>query len=166
MGRKVLAFDIALDEESLSGELTYSNPNYDFLGNSLYYSIASVSNDKPDQGYENSIISGGIGTSFEQFRDLNVDLGLSASFDDLRTQSNASSSLKKQAGNFTELSTNYGFTYDKRNRAFMPTSGSIISFSQSLPVYADRSFIANTFSASTYKSFSEDFVGRKFSFQL
>ena len=81
MEGKSLAFDIALDE-GLSGELTYSNPNYDFLGNSLY-SIASVSNDKPDQGYENSIISGGIGTSFEQFRDLN-DLGLSASFDDLK----------------------------------------------------------------------------------
>ncbi len=156
---KSLAFDVAFDEESLSGELIYSNPNYDFLGNSLYYSIANVSNDKPDQGYENSIISGSIGTSFEQYRDLNVDLGLSASFDDLRTQSNASSSLKKQAGNFSEISANYGFTFDKRNRAFMPTSGTIISFNQSLPLHADRSFIANSFSASTYKSFSEDFVG-------
>ena len=29
----------------------------------------------------------------------------------------------------------------------MPTDGSIISFSQSLPIYADKSFIANTFSA-------------------
>ena len=29
----------------------------------------------------------------------------------------------------------------------MPTSGSIISFNQSLPIYADRSFIANSFSA-------------------
>ena len=37
---KSLAFDIAFDEESLSGELIYSDPNYDFLGNSLYYSIA------------------------------------------------------------------------------------------------------------------------------
>ena len=34
----------------------------------------------------------------------------------------------------------------------MPTSGSIISFDQTLPFYADKSFIANTFSASTYKS--------------
>ena len=41
----------------------------------------------------------------------------------------------------------------------MPTSGSIISFDQTLPFYADKSFIANTFSASKYKSFSEDFVG-------
>ena len=41
----------------------------------------------------------------------------------------------------------------------MPTSGSILSFGQSLPVYADKKFIGNTFSASTYKSFSEDIVG-------
>ena len=59
---KNLAFDIQLDEESLAGELTYSDPNYDFLGNSIYYSISNAKNDKPDQGYENSIVSGSIGT--------------------------------------------------------------------------------------------------------
>ena len=77
----------------------------------------------------------------------------------MKTLSTASSSLKKQAGNFTEFSGNYGVTYDKRNRVFMPTSGSIVSFNQSLPIHADRMFVANTFSLSGYKSFSEDFVG-------
>ena len=61
--------------------------------------------------------------------------------------------------NFDEIAGNYGFTFDKRNRAFMPTSGSIVSFRQSLPVYADKSFLSNTFSTSTYKSFNEDIVG-------
>ena len=41
----------------------------------------------------------------------------------------------------------------------MPTSGSIFNFSQAIPIYADKSFIANTVSSSTYKSFSEDVVG-------
>ena len=27
----------------------------------------------------------------------------------------------------------------------MPTSGSVISFNQTLPIYADKKFIANTF---------------------
>ena len=40
----------------------------------------------------------------------------------------------------------------------MPTSGEIITFNQELPLYADRSFIANTTRASKYKSFS-DVVG-------
>ncbi len=150
---------LEIDEESLVGNLTYSNPNYDFLGNSLNYSISSEKNDKPDQGYENSIISAGIGTSFEQFRDVKARLGVNASYDDLKTESSASSSLKKQAGTFNELAVNYGFSFDKRDRVFMPTSGAILSFNQEVPVYADKSFIANTFSLSSYRSFSEDVVG-------
>tara|TARA_A100001011_G_C13939913_1_gene686720 strand:- start:36 stop:713 length:678 start_codon:yes stop_codon:yes gene_type:complete len=84
---------------------------------------------------------------------------MSVSYDDLRTQDSASSSLKKQSGNFSELSTNYGFAYDKRNRAFMPTSGSITKFNQSFPLVADRAFIANTFSSSVYKTITEDVIG-------
>ena len=72
-----------------------------------------------------------------------TSLGLNASFDDLRTDSTASSSLKKQSGNFSELAGNYGLKFDSRDRVFMPTSGSITSFSQSLPFIADKSFIAN-----------------------
>ena len=41
----------------------------------------------------------------------------------------------------------------------MPTSGTITSFSQTIPVSADRSFISNTFSHSAYKSITEDIVG-------
>ena len=155
---KTLGFEIELDEESLRGSLRYSNPNYDFLGNTLSYSISSEQNDKPDQGYENSVISAGIGTSFEQFKDVIVRLGLDASYDDLRTEESASSSLKKQAGNFQNFQQTM-LTFDKRNRVFMPTSGEIITFNQELPLYADRSFIANTIRASKYKSFSEDVVG-------
>ena len=156
---KGLEFDVQLDEESISGNLTFSDPNYDFLGNSLYYRLSSEKNDKPKQGYENSIISAGIGTAFEQYRDVKVSLGLSASYDDLKTVDSASASLKKQAGTFSEVSASYGFSNDKRNRAFMPTSGSIISFNQSIPIYADKAFVSNTLSGSKYKSFNENIVG-------
>ena len=87
--------------------------------------------------------SGKIGTSFEQYKDVRVSLGLDASYDDLRTNDTASASLKKQSGNYNELSGQYGFTFDKRNRVFMPTSGSIISFGQDLPIYADKASISN-----------------------
>ena len=156
---KAVGFDIELDSESLAGTLSYRDPNYDFLGNSLNYSISSEKNDKPDQGYENSIISGSIGTSFEQYKDVIASLGLSVSHDDLTTDSTASDSIKKQSGTFDEVAANYGFTFDKRNRAFMPTSGSIVSFGQSLPLYADKSFIANTFRSSVYNQINENVVG-------
>ena len=156
---KSVEFQMDLDEESLTGVLSLNDPNYDYLGNSLNYFIRSESNDKPDQGYENSVVSAGIGSSFKQFKDLTASIGASFTYDDLRTFDTASSSLKKQSGKFNELSANYGFTYDKRNRAFMPTSGTITSFSQTIPVSADRSFISNTFSHSAYKSITEDIVG-------
>ena len=154
-----VAFDIQVDKESLAGQLSFNDPNYDFLGNSLYYSIASEKNDKPDQGYENSIISGSIGTAFEQYKDVDLNLGVTASFDDLRTENTASAALKKQSGNFSELSGQYGISFDRRDRVFMPTDGSIITFSQELPIYADKPFISNTISSSFYESLSEDIIG-------
>ena len=156
---KKLDFILATDSESLTGKINYTDPNYNFMGNSFNYFIASSSNDKPNQGYENTIYSTGVNTSFEQYRNIFTNLGLSASYDDLKTVSSASDSLKKQSGEFTELAGNYGFMYDNRNRAFMPTSGSIISFNQNLPIFADRQAIENTFNATKYKSFSDDIVG-------
>jgi outer membrane protein insertion porin family len=156
---KVVGLEFTLDKESLSGTLNYNDPNYDFMGNSLNYSISSEKNDKPDQGYENSIITTRVGTSFEQYKNVMANLGLGLSFDDLQTDESASASLKKQSGDFLEFAGNYGFTLDRRDRAFMPTNGSIISFNQSIPIYADKSFISNNFSASKYKELNEDVVG-------
>ena len=156
---KSVSFDIEVDSESLGGTISYSDPNYDFLGNSIYYSVSSETNDKPDQGYENSVTSASIGTSFEQFRNVDLSLGLNASYDDLRTNSSASDSLKKQSGSYNEISGNYGLSFDSRNRPFMPTSGSILSIGQALPIYADKSFISNYLAASSYRSLTEDVVG-------
>ena len=157
-GKKV-GFDIEVNEESLKGSLNYSDPNYDFLGNKINYNVYSTTNDKPEQGYKNALVGAGVSTSFEQYKDLYTSLGLDVSYDDLRTQDSASATLKKQRGSFSEISGTYGFSYDKRNRAFMPTSGSIIKFQQSLPLFADKSVIANTFSSSVYKSITEDIIG-------
>jgi outer membrane protein insertion porin family len=153
---KNVSFDVQVDKEKLAGKVIYIDPNYDFLGNSLSYSLSSTSNDKPDMGFENTIVSAAVGTSFQQYKDVNVNIGLAASYDDLKTEDSASASLKKQSGNFSELAANYGFSFDKRDRVFMPTSGSIIGFSQELPLYADKAYLGNTFTSSTYKSLNEE----------
>ena len=155
---KSVGFDLEVDAESLAGTLSYTDPNYNFLGNSINYSVSSKKNDKPNQGYENSVISAGVGTGFEQYKDTFVSLGLNASYDDLTTNSEASKSLKNQKGTFSEVAFNYGATLDKRDRVFMPTDGSITSFHQSLPLYADRAFIGNTVSSSFYNRITEDVI--------
>ncbi len=156
---KKLDFNISTDSESLSGTINYTDPNYNFLGNSLNYFVSSTQNDKPDQGYENNLFAAGINTGFEQFKDIYTDLGVSISHDDLTTLDSASENLKKQSGSFSELLGSYGITKDTRNRAFMPTSGSIVSFNQSLPIFADKQAISNTFRATKYKSLTNDIVG-------
>ena len=151
-------FSIDVNSESLSGKFSYTDNDYNFTGNSISYYVSSVTNDKPNQGYENSIVSSGVQTAFEQFKDVYLNLGLSASYDDLRAQSGASDTLKNQAGEFTEIAASYGFTTDKRDRAFMPTSGYISSFNQRLPIFADKKAITNTVSLSNYKLLTEDVV--------
>ena len=155
---KGLDFSLDTDDETLQGRIDYNNPNYNFLGNSIGFSLYSQSNDRPNQGYENTLVGTAISTRFEQYKDIYASLGLSMSYDDLRTDGSASAALKKQSGEFTEIAANYGFEYDKRDRSFMPTSGSILGFNQTLPVYADRNFISNTISMSKYISISDNVV--------
>ena len=156
---KILGLEFELTSESIKGELNYTDPNYDLLGNSINYRLANISNDKPDQGYENTIFTAGVGTSFEQYRNIFTNLSLNATYDDLRTDDSASNSLKKQKGEFSEITGQYGFTLDKRDRAFAPTDGTIVGFSQNLPLYADKPFISNTFFSSSYHSFGENIIG-------
>ena len=157
-GKKV-GFNVELSDESLKGRVNYTNPNYDYLGNSINYTVYSDNNDKPNQGYENTLIGAGINTTFEQFKNLYATLGLNVNYDDLTTDDSASTSLKKHSGSFSELSGVYAFSYDKRNRSFMPTDGFITSFRQELPLYADRGSISNTFSTSIYRTLTENIIG-------
>ena len=152
-------FELEVDSESIGGTFNYTDNNHNFSGNKLNYFVSSTSNDKPNQGYENTVISSGINKNFEQFKNFFIDLGISASYDDLRTQNNASASLKKQKGQFADLSGSYGFKLDKRNRSFMPTKGYVSSFNQTLPIYADKQAIGNTLTFSSYKLITEDIVG-------
>ena len=41
----------------------------------------------------------------------------------------------------------------------MPTDGSIISFNQVIPIYADKSYVGNTLLISSYNSLTENVVG-------
>ena len=145
--------------ETFTGGINVNNPNYNFSGNSINYFIENTKNDKPDSGFQNNIISTGIGTSFEQYKDVFLSPSLSLSYDDLKVDSTASNSLKKQKGTFTDFSFNYGISYDNRDRVYKPTEGYLSSFSQSLPIIADASAIRNTYQLSLYNSFGQDFIG-------
>tara|TARA_B100001250_G_C19798648_1_gene789937 strand:+ start:63 stop:2288 length:2226 start_codon:yes stop_codon:yes gene_type:complete len=157
-GIQVSSF-VDVSEETFKGQIQIRDKNFNHTNNDLSYHISSVTNDKPDSGYENSIISSGIGTRFEQYKDIYLAPSIVATHDDLTVQSSASSNLKKQAGSFTDVALDYSLQSDKRNRRFMPTDGYISTFAQAVPLYADSAYLKNVYSFSTYNSFTEDFVG-------
>ena len=151
--------NLELSSETFSGELRVSDPNYNFSGNSLNYFISNTKNDKPDSGFKNNIFSTGIGTNFEQYRDIFISPNLSFSYDDLKVESTASTALQKQKGSFNDLSFDYSITSDKRDRVYGPTDGHIISFSQAFPLYADQPYVKNSFSFNKYYTISADIIG-------
>ena len=154
-----LSANAEVSQDSLSGSLSYTDPDYNFTGQELSYFIKNVKNDKSDSGYENNILGAGIGLSYEKFKDIYFSPGLSLEYDDLKTDDTASQLLKKQSGSSTDLLFDYSLSTDKRDRRFMPTDGYLTSFFQEFPLYADQPHIKNSFSTSLYQEFSEDLIG-------
>jgi outer membrane protein insertion porin family len=121
--------------------------------------LTNTKTDRPDSGYENTLTKFDLGTKFEHLTDLYVSPNINLAFDDLKVTDSASSSMKKQAGNFTELTFGYGIEKDNRDRPFMPTSGSVISFHQELPLYSDQASFSNAIYYSRYHLFTENVIG-------
>ena len=153
------SFNVDLSAETFSGGLSVTNPNYNFSGNSLTYFLQNTSNDKKDSGFENNIITTGVGTSFEQYQNIYLAPNLTFSHDVLKVQSTASDSLKRQKGEFTDLSFDYRITLDNRDKVYAPTDGYISSFSQAVPIYADSPYIKNSYAFSKYKAFTSNAIG-------
>ena len=150
---------LSVDKNSLAGTLDVNQPNYNNTGNALNYFVSSATNDYPDSGYANKISSLGIGTKFEQYKDIYILPSLSFTYDDLTVDKTASKSLAKQSGGFSDLAFSYGIQQDKRDRVFMPTDGYVSAFSQTLPVYADSPYFKNTYKFAGYESFTKNVIG-------
>ena len=149
-----------VSEESIKGELSFTDKDYNFTGKELTYSVYNTITDKKeDSGYESKLLGAGVGIAYEKYRDIYFAPGFSLNIDDLTADASASSLLKKQAGSSTDFMFNYSVFTDKRDRSFMPTKGNLTSFSQSIPIYAEESYLRNSFSTSHYKEFSEDIIG-------
>ena len=155
--------NLELSEDGIKGAFIYSKPNFAYTDNTLFTSVSSTTKDfLADYGYKESDINFSVGTKFEQYNNLFFTPELDLSFENLKTNSNASSNLKKQEGSYQDLYFNYIFDYDKRNSSFNTSSGYVTSFGQNLPFVSDNNEITNTFVHTYYKKFSEnsDMIGK------
>ncbi len=161
LGRGIkLQSSLDITEETIGGNVSLINPNHNFTGNALFASLDVSSEDRTtNSGYKSSKTGVSFGTEFEQYENIFLAPAISASHENLTTDSTASASLKKMEGNFHNLDFDYGITWDHRNQVFQPTSGYVTRFKQTLPIIQDSSAITNGLEISKYHGFSEDVIG-------
>ena len=161
LGRGIkLNTSLDLTEETISGNIAVSNPNYNFTGNKVFTALDVSSADRTaSSGYKSSKTGFSLGTEFEQYENIFLSPSLTAMHEDINTESTASTALQKMDGTYTNLDFAYAIILDKRNQVFQPTSGYRTKFSQSLPLVLDSSSIMNGIDVSKYHAFSEDLIG-------
>ena len=139
LGRGIrLSSSLNLTEDSITGDFTINNPNFNYSGKSLFTSVGATSIDKlTDNGYETKKTSVIIGTGFEQFENVFFSPKFSNSYEDLSTSSKASKNLKKQEGTYYESKFSYGLNYDMRDQKFQTQEGFRTQFNQSIPLISN-----------------------------
>ena len=140
-----LSSSLNLTEDSINGDFTVNNPNFNYSGKSLFTSVSSTAIDKlTDNGYKTNKTAFSLGTGFEQFENIFFSPKLSNSYEDLKTSSKASANLKKQEGTYYESKFSYGLNYDMRNQKFQTTEGFRTQFNQSIPLISNDWAFGNT----------------------
>ena len=166
MGKGIrLDTNLSISESSVRGQFVYSKPNFNYTDNTLFTSIKNVSTDNlNDYGYKTNTTGMSVGTSIEQYEGLFFSPEIDLSLESLETNSTASSNLKKQAGDYSDLYFNYSLRYDLRNSSYRPTDGYITNFYQELPISSEGSEMINSIEISKYKKLSESGMIGKISF--
>ena len=158
-----LETNLEISEETIKGKFIYSKPNFAYTDNTLFTSIKATTSDfLTDYGYKVKETGFSLGTRYEQYENLFFSPEISMSFEDLKTNSTASSQLKKQEGTYEDFYFNYGLSYDLRDSAYRPTSGNQTTFYQDLPVISGNNELSNTLIYTQYKSLnsSADMIGK------
>jgi outer membrane protein insertion porin family len=151
--------NLAINEQSIKGKLSYTTPNFAYSDRSLTTSIESTSTDKEkDYGYKSSLSKILLGTSFEQYENLFISPSFSISSEKLTTTAKASKNYKKQEGSYFDTLLNYSVRYDTLNSSFRPSSGFQSIFLQELPLLSDGYSIINGYQVTGYKEILEDSV--------
>jgi len=141
-----LSTSLRVSEDTIRGNFSVNNPNFNYSGRSLITNIERITIDKlSDSGYESSKTGFSLGTSFEKNENLFFSPGVSTYFEKISTNSSASASLKKQEGSYFENKFSYTLDYDLRNQKFRTTDGIRSIFNQSVPLISDDFALSNSY---------------------
>jgi len=150
---------LTLSDDEIKGKFGVINPNFRNSDRSINTTLESTSSDfMTSSGYKTSRTGLKIGTGFEQYDDLFVNIDISNYYERLETSAAASEIKKKQEGDYFENLITYAVTLNKLNQNFQPTDGYLTNFSQTLPLYSDDKTIENVLKASKYHSLNDSLI--------
>ena len=156
--------NINISTESIKGNYSITNPNFNNSDKSIYLNIKAEETDKlSDFGYKTNKTGLALGTSFEYLKDFNLGLTASSFIEKMETDSTASTRQKKQAGNYFDTFLKFNFDYDKRNQKFKTSDGFRSNYSINVPIISDTNSLTNRYD---YKIFNEFFENNITTFAL
>ncbi len=146
--------NLTVNESSLKGKFSFTNPNYKNSNKLIYGNIQALEINKlSDFGYKTNKTGFSFGTGFELYDDLNASFGIQSLYEVIDTDSTASDLQKKQKGNYFDNFFDLSFNYDKRNQRFQPSEGYKTNFSSSIPLISETGTFSNTISSTNYLEF-------------
>ena len=149
----------SIDEKSIKGKFSVSNPNFRNSDKSLRLSLESLETDLlKTSGYKSNRTGFTLGTNFEYLDDLNLGLGQSSYYEKISTNSTASSRQKSQEGNYWDTFIKINADYDKRNQKYQTSEGFRSFYSVDLPLISDTNTLTNTYSYTFYNELYEENV--------
>ena len=156
--------NINISTDSIKGNYAITNPNYKNSDKSAYLNIKAEETDKlKDFGYKTNKTGLSLGTSFEYLKDFKLGLMTSSFVEKMETDSTASASQQKQAGNYFDTFLKFDFDYDKRNQKFKTSDGFRSYYSLNVPIISDTNTLTNKYD---YKIFNEFFENNITSFSI
>jgi len=149
-----LSTGLRLSETRIRGNFTVTNPNFNYSDKALFTDIFITDVDKlTDSGYKSTNAGFSLGTGFEQYDDLFFRPTLRTTYEELTTNSSASTNLKKQEGTYFTTNIGYSLDYDKRNQRFQTSDGYQSKFTQSIPLISESNTLLNGYQFDTYHTF-------------
>jgi outer membrane protein insertion porin family len=160
MGKGIkLRSSLRFSGDSVKGQFSILNPNYNYTNKSLFTNVQSTATDKlANNGYKSNKTGFNIGTKFEQYEDFYFNPSISSFYETLTTSTSATSALRKQEGSNFDTSFNYALDYDKRNQRYMTTEGFRSNFSQKIPLISKVYSLGNSYELNLYNKLPNDMV--------
>ena len=154
LGRGIsLDSNLNVGTDSVKGELSFVNPQFNNSDKSLSFNISATEIDRlKASGYKTNRTGFSIGTKFEYLDDLFLNLGNSNYYEKLETDSSASTLQKTQEGDYFDSFLRLSLDYDKRNQKFQTSDGFRSIYSTNLPLISESYTFSNTYK---YKQFTE-----------